>query len=442
MRARSVLGPSVCLAMGLSLAVLGCDKKSSPSPTTPSASSGPTVSYVYVSGGAPATGASSQFTATAILSDGVNANVTSQAVWKTSNPSILTVSAAGVVTGVAAGTADISATYQGLTGTTPVTVSTLPCQFVVQPTQVWVPQEGGSAQITVTMTMGVGCAWTAQTTQPFVTITGGASGTGSGVVAVTIAPNTGTSRSGTLTVAGTAVAITQGQADCVTGVTPPTVNFSAMGGTGTLTVAAPNGCTWAASSSSPFVSIIGSPTGIGNGSLQYTVGPNATGAARQGAIVVERFQQTVTQGVATGGTYLMFTSDPGDYIGQGRSWLYMTPDAVFTPYMGASNHVEITVRGADGSRAVTWSLQMQAPSGAPLAPGNYENAYRWPFQAPNSPGLSLYGDGRGCNQLSGRFEVREAVYGPGPSLVRFWASFEQHCEFRTPASRGEISFGR
>ena len=87
--------------------------------TTPSA---PTVVSVAVSGSAPLAGASTQFSATATLSDGTTQSVTNAASWSSSNSSVASVSAIGAVTGVAAGDADITATYQTISGKARVTV--------------------------------------------------------------------------------------------------------------------------------------------------------------------------------------------------------------------------------------------------------------------------------------------------------------------------------
>ncbi|MGZ5475345.1 MAG: IPT/TIG domain-containing protein, partial [Thermoanaerobaculia bacterium] len=62
-----------------------------------------------------------------------------------------------------------------------------------------------------------GCAWTATSEGSFVTITGGASGNGSGTVSYSIAQNTsGLSRSTTLTIAGRSFVVTQSAAGVVT----------------------------------------------------------------------------------------------------------------------------------------------------------------------------------------------------------------------------------
>ena len=137
---------------------------------------------------------------------------------------------------------------------------------------------------------------------------------------------------------------------------------------------------------------------------------------------------------ATSGSLTM-TSDPGDYIGGGQSWSYAMPPDSFASQILYRNGVEVIVNGANGD---WWYLDFGAPNGVQLTPGTYDNAARWPFQDPSQPGLSIFGNGRGCNTLTGRFTVLDATYAPGGSLVSFHATFEQHCEGATAALRGEV----
>jgi hypothetical protein len=79
---------------------------------------------VIVAGTPPAIGTSSQFTAIAVLPDGSNQVVTSQAVWGSSNPSVATVSG-GMVTATSSGSVEISATYGETTGVLAFTATAL-----------------------------------------------------------------------------------------------------------------------------------------------------------------------------------------------------------------------------------------------------------------------------------------------------------------------------
>jgi hypothetical protein len=61
----------------------------------------------------------------------------------------------------------------------------------------------------VNVTAGTGCAWTASSNAPWLTITSGATGTGNGPVGFSAAANAGGSRTGTLTIAGQTFTVTQ-----------------------------------------------------------------------------------------------------------------------------------------------------------------------------------------------------------------------------------------
>jgi uncharacterized protein YjdB len=111
MRFQFVTSLAVAIAIALGAAACG-------SSTTPS-----TVTSIAVTGTTPAIGASSQFTASAAMSDGTTQDVTSLATWQSSNTSDATVSTSGLVTGVAAGTVVVQATYQNVTGSDQITVS-------------------------------------------------------------------------------------------------------------------------------------------------------------------------------------------------------------------------------------------------------------------------------------------------------------------------------
>jgi hypothetical protein len=98
--------------------------------------------------------------------------------------------------------------------------------------------------------------------------------------------------------------------------------------------------------------------------------------------------------------------------------------------------VTVEISGANGD---FWDLDLAAPSGQALTAGTtYANATRYPFQAPTAPGLSLFGNGRGCNQVTGSFAVQNAVFGPNGYVQTLDATFEQHCEGGPTAARGEV----
>lgn len=82
------------------------------------------VESLAVAGTASVTVASTTpLTATATFYNTTNEDVSADADWDTSDPAVATVDSTGVVTGVSAGTADITATYRGVADSMTVTVA-------------------------------------------------------------------------------------------------------------------------------------------------------------------------------------------------------------------------------------------------------------------------------------------------------------------------------
>ena len=77
--------------------------------------------------------ATQQLTATLVLADGSTRDVTDTATWTSSDESVATVDSSGLVTAVAEGTATITATTQGLSGTSEITVTNPPESLEVEP---------------------------------------------------------------------------------------------------------------------------------------------------------------------------------------------------------------------------------------------------------------------------------------------------------------------
>jgi glucose/arabinose dehydrogenase len=97
-----------------------------------------------------------------------------------------------------------------LGGTVSKIVSAAPCTYSISPTSQTFNASGGTN--TVTVTAGDGCQWTAVSQAPsWITITGGASGSGNGTVTYSVAPYTGKpkKRNGTMTIAGMNFAVNQ-----------------------------------------------------------------------------------------------------------------------------------------------------------------------------------------------------------------------------------------
>ena len=74
-----------------------------------------------------------------------------------------------------------------------------------------------------------------------------------------------------------------------------------------------------------------------------------------------------------------------------------------------------------------WTTDFAAPPGQDLAAGTTYQAKRYPFND-GAAGFNHSGNGRGCNELTATFTVREIAFHANGVLRRFRADFEQHCE--------------
>jgi hypothetical protein len=137
--------------------------------------------------------------------------------------------------------------------------------------------------------------------------------------------------------------------------------------------------------------------------------------------------------VAKSGSF-SYTSEPGDYVGQGGSATYTVPKAYVQSY-GTPGQVRVYVTTAAGD---WWDLDLAAPQGQALTPGTYTGAERFPFALPTNPSLDVFSQGRGCNELTGSFTIKSISQGPYGYLQSLDATFEQHCEGAAPALRGRI----
>jgi hypothetical protein len=159
----------------------------------------------------------------------------------------------------------------------------------------------------------------------------------------------------------------------------------------------------------------------------------ASAVVRRHGRVVDRCRLPLTRWRATAPeARLDMTSDRGDYIGGGQSYSYATPEQAVTI---GGNRRQVSVRMGG------WSVEFDAPPGRALTPGRFAEARRYPFND-RSPGLSIHGHGRGCNELTGEFTVHRSSFDRRGRVRAFSVSFEQHCEGGSAALRGSFSYRR
>src|SRR5882672_3041827 len=214
---------------------------------------------------------------------------------------------------------------------------------------------------------------------------------------------------------------------------PVTVQYATTDGTalqGTDYLASAGSVTFPAGTTSQtvVVPILGDRLARGNKTFKLSL------KAPTGALLGTAFGSVLIRDPNVGMNALAVSSQTGEWVGQGKQYLISPSDAIFTASASA-NVVQISVNNWQ-----LWSTNFAGPSTTRLKPGEYVNAESYPFQPAGTPGIAVYGEGRGCTSF-GNFDVLKAGYSSTGSLQSFSADFEQHCrEFPSPALFGSIRF--
>jgi hypothetical protein len=137
--------------------------------------------------------------------------------------------------------------------------------------------------------------WQAVSNASWLTVAIGASGTGPGSVFIVADPytNTSQSRTGSVTIAGKTVYLTQ--RGYTLSISPEVAQVGSNAGAGEFGVAAPISAVWEAIVTQPWITLVGGNTGLGNGTVRYSLAANTTGQTRTGRIIVSGREYTITQ---------------------------------------------------------------------------------------------------------------------------------------------------
>jgi N-acetylneuraminic acid mutarotase len=160
------------------------------------------------------------------------------------------------------------------------------CTYDVSPLTLQFPPSGGFG--TAVITTGDTCGWSAVSNASWITIQSRATGTGTREVNYAVAANsTASPRSGTLTVAGKTILVTENSssASCSYAISPISAVIESTGGSSTVQVSSPSGCGWTATSNVSWITI-NSGSGTGNGTVTYTVASNPNPSARKAKLTI------------------------------------------------------------------------------------------------------------------------------------------------------------
>jgi Dockerin type I domain/Putative binding domain, N-terminal len=173
--------------------------------------------------------------------------------------------------------------------TVTVNQSSATCAYTVSPLSLTSPLDGGS--LSVTVTAAAGCAWSSSSNAPFIHVTSGNTGTGSGTVVLAVDAAT-SARVGTLNVAGQTVTVSQSAPSACSYTLSIGSQISGYpnGGSFPVTVTTAPGCVWTAAANDSWIHVPATST-AGSGLVTFTVDANL-GASRTGTLTIAG--QTIT----------------------------------------------------------------------------------------------------------------------------------------------------
>jgi hypothetical protein len=143
--------------------------------------------------------------------------------------------------------------------------------------------------------------------------------------------------------------------------------------------------------------------------------------------------------VPEGGAYILLQGEQGDYVVGANRYLYVLGE----------DPVTVTVRDAGlsfryspptgATGPLWWNGEIRLPSGCPgWSPGAFTGLTRAAFSDPETGGIDVGGDGRGCNTITGVVVVDEVRLDGRGEPVFLSLRFEQHCEGGSAALMGQV----
>ena len=137
--------------------------------------------------------------------------------------------------------------------------------------------------------------------------------------------------------------------------------------------------------------------------------------------------------IASAGGTLVLVSEPGEFIGRGRTQTL--------PFADGEVHMERY--GTDfvvHNAAAWWDLEFTGVVKNQLSTGCYERAQRSPFAEAGRPGLQFNSNGLGCNTVVGRFQILEVATDANGLPTVLALDFVQHCDGQGPALFGKLRY--
>jgi uncharacterized protein (TIGR03437 family) len=144
-------------------------------------------------------------------------------------------------------------------------------------------------------------------------------------------------------------------------ISPTSQSFTAAGGTGSVTVTAPAGCAWRATSNNSWITVTSGSTGSGGGTVSYSVAANNSPIALNGTVAIAG--QTLTISQAGNGCSYSISPTGQSFAATGGAGSITVSAPAGCAWTAASNNSWITVTaGSSGSGGGTVNYSVAANS--------------------------------------------------------------------------------
>jgi uncharacterized protein (TIGR03437 family) len=226
-----------------------------------------------------------------------------------------------------------------------------------------VPAGGAALSSVSVIATGDNCAWTAVSNVPWMRVTFGQSGKGNGSFGPAVDPNSGPSRTGTITAAGLTYTVTQN--GCSFAFSPSSASYPFGGGSGSFTVTpTPSSCTWTGTTTSDWITMSTASGGPGTGVITYAAAANPTPSVRIGNITVGGQSFPITEAAAPCVTTLApGTANVAAGGASGSFRVTVTPNGCTWTASSANAFVTVT-SGASGTNSGTVGYSVAANAGS------------------------------------------------------------------------------
>jgi hypothetical protein len=244
----------------------------------------------------------------------------------------------------------------------PVQQDAAGCIYSISPSSASVPSSSSTGTFALT-TNFANCPWSVTSSAQWLTVTSAASGSGNATIAYSVAPNSGASRTGTISVGGQIFTVTQASVPCDYSISPASATAPSTASTGSFNLFTNLGsCAWSLTSSAPWLTVTSAASGSGSATITYSVAANS-GEARSATLTGAGQTFTVSQSAAPC-TYSLSPTSRSATSAATTGTVALTASLASCGWSVTSSSAWLTVTSAtSGSGSATISYSVAANSG-------------------------------------------------------------------------------